>query len=356
MNAVVIHGKGDYRWETVPIPKPGPKEILVKVEAVGICAGDGKTFTGAERFWGKPGGDGSDCYMRLPVTPGHEFSGRVKALGEGSKAHHRVDLGDLVVSEQIVACGLCRFCKSGNYQVCPCHTVYGFQRETNGAMAEYMIFPEKARVHKIPEGVPSHHATFVEPLACSVHGVDLGKIQFDDVVVISGCGPVGLGMVAAARQKNPKKLIALDLFDWKLDIAKKAGADLVFNPAKCNLKEEIDRITNGYGCDVYIEVSGSGRSVQQGLDVITRLGRFVCFSVFNGDVVADWSLIGDVKEVRIFGGHLGPHCWPKAIDMVTKKQLPLDDIITHQFPLKDYYNGIQMVLNSSKSIKVMLIP
>ena len=102
--------------------------------------------------------------MRLPVTPGHEFSGRVKALGEGSKAHHRVDLGDLVVSEQIVACGLCRFCKSGNYQVCPCHTVYGFQRETNGAMAEYMIFPEKARVHKIPEGVPPHHATFVEPL------------------------------------------------------------------------------------------------------------------------------------------------------------------------------------------------
>ena len=102
--------------------------------------------------------------MRLPVTPGHEFSGRVKALGEGSKAHHRVDLGDLVVSEQIVACGLCRFCKSGNYQVCPDHTVYGFQRETNGAMAEYMIFPEKARVHKIPEGVPPHHATFVEPL------------------------------------------------------------------------------------------------------------------------------------------------------------------------------------------------
>ena len=67
-------------------------------------------------------------------------------------------------------------------------------------------------------------------------------------------------------------------------------------------------------------------------------------------------ILGDVKEVRIIGGHLGPHCWPKAIDMVTKKQLPLDDIITHQFPLKDYYNGIQMVLNSSKSIKVMLIP
>ena len=107
---------------------------------------------------------GQEPYMKLPVTPGHEFSGRVVALGEGSKGHHGVDVGDLVVSEQIVACGLCRFCKNGNYQVCPDHTVYGFQRETNGAMAGYMIFPEKARVHKIPEGVPPHHATFVEPL------------------------------------------------------------------------------------------------------------------------------------------------------------------------------------------------
>jgi len=325
----------------------------VKVEAVGICAGDGKVYIGAERFWGKPG---QEPYMKLPVTPGHEFSGRVVALGEGSKGHHGADVGDLVVSEQIVACGLCRFCKNGNYQVCPDHTVYGFQRETNGAMAGYMIFPEKAKVHKIPEGVPPHHATFVEPLACSVHGVELANIQFDDVVVISGCGPVGLGMVAAARQKNPKLLIALDLFDWKLDIAKKCGADLVFNPMNCNLKEEIDKLTDNYGCDAYIEVSGADKSVQQGLDILTRLGRFVCFSVFKGDVEADWSLIGDVKELRVIGGHLGPHCWPKAIQMVSKKQLPLDDIITHKFPLKDYQKGIEMVLNSSKSIKVMLMP
>ena len=152
----------------------------------------------------------------------------------------------------------------------------------------------------------------------------------------------------------------------------------------CNLKEEIDKLTDNYGCDAYIEVSGADKSVQQGLDILTRLGRFVCFSVFKGDVEADWSLIGtqfsfyhlkkkkkekkchfllpsisfsgDVKELRVIGGHLGPHCWPKAIQMVSKKQLPLDDIITHKFPLKDYQKGIEMVLNSSKSIKVMLMP
>ena len=87
-------------------------------------------------------------------------------------------------------------------KVCPDHTVFGFQCETNGAMAEYMIFPERAKVHKVPENVIAKHAAFVEPLACSIHGVELGNIQFNDVVVISGCGPIGLGMVAAASLKR----------------------------------------------------------------------------------------------------------------------------------------------------------
>ena len=159
--------------------------------------------------------------------------------------------------------------------------MYGFQKETNGAMAEYMIFPERAKVHKVPPSVSPKYAAFVEPLACSIHGVELGQIQFNDVVVISGCGPVGLGMIAAARLKSPKCLIALDLFEWKLEVAKKCGADVVLNPSQCNVKEEIEKLTEGYGCDVYVEASGNGASVQQGLDIITRQGRFVCFSVFK---------------------------------------------------------------------------
>ena len=145
--------------------------------------------------------------MRLPVTPGHEFSGQVVKLGPDAGAHHKVSMGDLVVSEQIIACQQCRFCQTGQYQVCPDHCIYGFHRETNGAMAEFMIFPAKARVHRVPQHVSAQHAAFVEPLACSIHGVELGNIQFNDVVVIAGCGPIGLGMVAAAKLKNPRLLI-----------------------------------------------------------------------------------------------------------------------------------------------------
>ena len=135
-----------------------------------------------------------------------------------------------------------------------------------------------------------------------------------------------------------------------------AGADLVWNPSKMDIKKEIDSLTENYGCDVYIEATGAGSSVVQGLNIISRMGRFVEYSVFGKEVTADWSIISDTKELKIIGGHLGPHCWPKAIDMVAKKQLPLDDMITHKLPLEKFEEGIQLVHNSKESIKVMLIP
>ena len=127
---------------------PGPGEILVQVEAVGICAGDAKTWDGAARFWG----NGKDLapYVEPPVIPGHEFSGRVVALGEGAgELHGGIGIGDLTVSEQIVPCAECRYCLRGNYQMCVPHHVYGFHQVTQGAMAEYLLYPAKARGHKV---------------------------------------------------------------------------------------------------------------------------------------------------------------------------------------------------------------
>ena len=121
--------------------------------------------------------------------------------------------------------------------------------------------------------------------------VAVGNISWNDVVVISGCGPLGLGMVAGARKKDPKCIVALDMMDWKLDVAKKCGADIVLNPSKCNLIDEIMKITEDLGCDVYIEATGAGSSVKQGLNILARLGRFVEYSVFGREVTCDWSII-----------------------------------------------------------------
>ena len=129
-------------------------------------------------------------------------------------------------------CWECRFCLTGKYWMCAVHDIYGFRQRTPGAMAEYVRFPAGALNYKVPASIPAQHAVFIEPLACSIHAVQRGDIEFQDVVVIAGAGPLGLGMVAAARMKEPAQLIAVDLNDARLEMAKLCGADLGLNPTR----------------------------------------------------------------------------------------------------------------------------
>ena len=353
MQAVVCHGPEDYRLEEMPVPTPGPEEIVIRVRSVGICASDLKCFTGAPLFWGDAHREG---YCQPPVIPGHEFVGEVVALGEGATAKYGLILGDTAISEQIVPCWACRFCKRGQYWMCQQHDIYGFRQKAFGAMAEYMLFPRDALNYKVPSTIPIEHAVYIEPLACAIHAVERGNIQFDDVVVIAGVGPLGLGMIAAARLKNPRLLIAIDLDEKRLDVAKACGADIGMNPRTTDVIEEVRGLTEGYGCDVYIEATGHPSAVEQGLHMIRKLGTFVEFSVMREPVTVDWTIIGDTKELNIHGAHLGPYCYPIAITMLEKGLLPMEHIVTHQLPLAHFREGIDIVASGRSSIKVTLTP
>jgi len=354
MRAVLCYGPEDYRLEEIPVPQVGPGEVLIKVAGVGICASDIKCYTGAPLFWGDEHRAG---YCQPPVVLGHEFSGIVVALGEGAGEKYGLAPGDLAVSEQIVPCWQCRFCRRGQYWMCDGkHDVYGFRQRTPGAMAEYMKFPADALNYKVPEGVTARQAVYIEPLACAIHAVQRAQIELGDVVVIAGCGPLGLGMVSAARLKNPGCLVALDLRNNRLQVAKKAGADLVMNPEEIDVVAEVRKLTDGYGCDVYIEATGQPSGVTQGLRMIRRLGTFVEFSVFRELVTVDWTIIGDTKELDIRGAHLGPYSYPLAMDMLSKGQAPVDDILTHTFPLEKYQEALELVYEANQSIKVVLTP
>ncbi len=353
MQAVVCHGPEDYRLEERPAPRPGPEEVLVRVKLAGICASDMKCYHGAPIFWGD---DTRVGYCEPPVTPGHEFVGQVVALGEGAGDKYGLKIGDMAISEQIVPCNHCRFCRSGQYWMCPNGSVYGFKQNAFGAMAEYMLFPRNARNYRIPESLSLEQAVYIEPLACAIHAVDRGNIKPGDVVVIAGAGPLALGMVAAARLKTPGLLIALDLMDNRLEVAKACGADLTMNPGKLDVVAEVLKLTEGYGCDVYIEATGSPAAVLQGLQMVRSLGTFVEFSVLRDAVTVDWTIIGDTKELDIHGSHLGPYCYPRAIDMLAKGLLPIDRIVTHQFPLSGYQAALDLVGAGNQSIKVALAP
>lgn len=353
MNAVMCHAPHDYRYEDVPIPHAEPGEIVIKVNACGVCASDIKCYTGAPLFWGD---ETRQPYVETPVIAGHEFIGEIVELGQGASQKYGLKIGDRAIAEQIVPCWECRYCKTGKYWLCQVHNIFGFQPVVNGGMAEFMKFPADALVHKVPSDMPIENAAMIEPLACSIHAVQRGEIEFGDTVVIAGAGTLGLGMIGAAKLKNPGLLISIDLQSKRLEAAKKLGADITLNPSNTDVVQEILDMTDGYGCDVYIEATGHPKAVEQGLHMIRKAGTFVEFSVMREPVTVDWTIIGDTKELNIHGSHLGPYTYPLAIDYIQKGLIDVSHIVTHQLQLKDYLTAFDMVQNGQDSIKVQLIP
>ncbi|GHV74631.1 erythritol/L-threitol dehydrogenase [Spirochaetia bacterium] len=351
MKALVAYSQTDYRLETAyPTPECGPDDIILKVEGCGICAGDLKCQHGAPMFWGdaiQPG------YVEPPFIPGHEFLGNVVEIGKNVKGYA---IGDRLTADQIIPCGECKFCKSGQYWMCQPHDIFGFKNTVNGGMAEYVRYPKNTVMHKVPKALPLDKALLIEPYGCSKHAVDRANIQCTDVVVISGAGTLGLGMVTYAALKNPRALISLDMADDRLAKAKAFGATHTFNPSKVDVAKEINTLTDGYGCDIYIEATGHPSSVIQGLGLIRKLGTFVEFSVFGDSTTVDWSIIGDRKELDVLGAHLSPYCFPFVIEGITKGTLKTDGMIKTTFKLEEWEKGFEYATGKHGDLKVALIP
>lgn len=355
MKAVICYAPKDYRLEEIPTPKANREDIVVKVGACGICASDVKCYQGAARIWGD---EKQPRYIKPPVVPGHEFVGEVVEIGSEAKRKHGLDVGDKAIAEQILPCWNCRFCDSGHYWMCQVHNIFGFQGGIDdGGFAEYMKYPKGSLVHKVPRELRFDIAAMIEPLACAIHAVDRADPKLNDVMVIAGMGPIGLCMLQVAKLRNPKLLIALEAKEERLSLATKLGADITINVLKDDPVLEVMNLTDNYGCDVYLEATGNPDAVVQGLRMIRKLGRFVEFSVLREPVIADWSIIGDVKELDVLGSHLGPYAYPVAIRYLNNGIVKVDEIVTHKFPLEEFHKALEY---SSKTlegaIKVLAIP
>jgi threonine dehydrogenase-like Zn-dependent dehydrogenase len=352
MLAVVTHGPKDYRIEEMPVPSPGPGEVLIEVGAVGICASDMKCWLGGPLFWGT---DGRSGYVEAPCIAGHEYAGRIVALGEGASNRHNVTLGDRVVAEQIVPCGECRFCRNNQYWMCQVHNIFGFKRHLNGGMAKYNLFPAKSLVHKVPESLTDGQAAYIEPMACAWHAVDRGEIAEGDTVVIGGVGNIGLCMLQIAKLFKPGRLIALDTKPYRLVLAKQLGADVVIDVSTEDAVAQVRELTDGYGCDVYIEASGNAAAINNGLQMIRKLGTFVEFSVLNEPSSINWTIIGDSKELNIHGSHLGPFCYPKVIDALESGAVDVTPLLADAYPLTEFDQAMQAAL-SGGVLKNLVVP
>jgi threonine dehydrogenase-like Zn-dependent dehydrogenase len=218
-----------------------------------------------------------------------------------------------------------------------------------------MIYPANARVHKIDPRISKQEAAYIEPLACAMHAVDRGEIKPGDTVVIAGVGNIGLCALQAARRYNPGQLIALDTKNYRLELARKLGADFAINPLEEDAVARVKSLTEGYGCDVYIEITGNAKAPQQGLAMIRRLGTLVAFSVLNEPATIDWNLVGDQKELNVHGSHLGPYCYPKTIKALADGSIDVKSLISATFPLAEFGAAMEAA-RSGDNLKTMVIP
>ncbi|MCL2035253.1 MAG: alcohol dehydrogenase catalytic domain-containing protein [Oscillospiraceae bacterium] len=356
MKALMCHGPKDYRYETVPVPEIDEDGVLIRVEACGVCAGDVKSYDGAAMFWGD--GNVLPRWNDPPCVAGHEFIGIVAAIGDKAAERHVLAVGDRAIAEQIVPCWECRYCRDGHYWMCEQAHIHGHQKEVaDGGMAEYIRYGKNDVVHKVDRSIPATHASMLEPLSCSVHTIERANIGFHDVVVVAGMGPIGLCKLQLAKLKNPRLLIAIDSKPKRLALAKELGADIALDFTACDVAEEVMKLTDGYGCDVYIHNSGHPSGVVQGLKMLRKLGRFVEFSVFSAETSVDWSVIGDRKELDVLGAHIsGLDGYPVAIDFLQRGVIKVDKIVTHTLPLEKWEEAFAKAKAGEDSIKVVLIP
>ena len=349
MKAVVSYAPYDNRYEDYPKPEAGPGELVLKVKGCGICAGDVKAYHGGIRIWGT---SPENRYIEAPCIGGHEYYGEVVEIGEGVEGY---ELGDVLVSEQIIPCGECEFCKKGVYWMCTRSAVFGFKQYANGGFAEYVKLTKNCINHKVPKEFTPEQAVLIEPIACGMHAVERADIRHSDVVVIAGLGAIGTSMVNIASLALPKMVIGIDVRENRLEMGRKYGADVVLNPMKCDVAEEIRKLTNGLGCDVYIEASGSPKSVTQGMDSLKNLGRYVQMGVFAEEVKADWNTIGDGKELTIIGSHLSGLTYNAVINGIASGEIKTEGLISHKFKLADWKEAFEKT-DAPDAMKIMLEP
>jgi L-iditol 2-dehydrogenase len=327
-----------------PIPEPGPGEILVSVDASGICAAD-------RAMWDATG----PWSLNFPFTPGHEFTGTVAALGDGAGEKHGLAVGDRAVAELNVTYGNDFYRARGLYHLSDSMDVLG--ATLDGAWAEYMIYPADAVVHKVPDGVSNAAACYTEPLANAIHGVERANIQFSDVVVVSGAGPIGMGMLQAARLKTPRKLILVNPGSAKRDLGLRLGADLAFHPDDSALDEALADLTDGRGADVFFEASGRTEAFTRGLGLIRKRGTLVVFGVYKAPVPVDLNVFGEFKELNVLGGHLAPFTYATALDLMARGLVDGDACVTHRFALEEFEAALTRKAEPGEvQIKVILEP
>jgi threonine 3-dehydrogenase len=325
----------------VPVPAPGPGEVLVRVQAASVCGTDLHIFN-----W-DPWAQGR---IHPPLIPGHEFAGVVAGVGRGVTT---VQEGDKVSAEMHVACGKCLQCRIGLAHVCQHVRILGV--DANGAFAGYAIIPE-TNIWKLSPNIPHDYASLLDPLGNAVHTVLAGTIAAK-YVAVTGCGAIGLFSIAVAKACGAAAVFAIEVNAHRRGVATTMGADLALDPAKDNVEEQILEATGGTGVDVLLEMSGHPAAMQLGFALLRTGGRASLLGIPSRPVELDFArdIIFKGATVQGINGRKMFETWFQMEALLATGKLNLEPAITHRLRLDEFRRAMEL-LQSGEAIKVILTP
>jgi threonine 3-dehydrogenase len=325
----------------VPIPSYGSDEVLVEVKAASICGTDMHIYRWDS--W-------AESRVHPPIIVGHEVCGEVVARGD---AVREPEIGEFVSLESHVICNTCPFCRTGQGHICENTSLIGVDRD--GGFAEYIAI-DAQNAWPNPPGTPLEIAVVQENFGNAVHtafSVDLRAMK----VLVTGCGPVGLMTIATARAIGARAIYATDIYPYRIDFARRLGADLALHAVEDSVIEEIFKATEGEGVDVLLEMSGAPEAIDQGFTLLKPGGYASLLGVTPGPIEFDWNHHIVFKSARVVGisGRRLWQTWYQARGLIRSGAVDLTPLVTHHFKLEEFDQAFE-VMASGESGKVMLTP
>ena len=335
MKALVMHEYKKLSYEDVPTPEPKKGEVRVRLKTTCVCGSDVHGF------------DGSTGRRQPPVIMGHESSGVIDKLGEGVEGY---TVGDRVTFDSTVYCGTCEMCKKGFVNLCGTRQVLGVSCDDYnraGCFAEYVVVPAYI-LYRLPDNVTFPQAAMVEPLSVAYHAATRTTIGPEDKAVICGVGTIGLLTLQVVKSFGVKQLIAVDIDDKKLDIAKEHGATDVVNSRDPDAVEQILKLTDG-GATVALDATGINATLDLCLRSVGLAGKVILIG--NVAPKTDFPLQSVVtRQISIFGSCASAGEYPECLDLISEGKVDVDSVLSKIVPLSEGHEWMTKIYNGEDGL------
>jgi L-iditol 2-dehydrogenase len=339
VKVAVWYGGKDIRIEDTSKPRAGPSESVIRVKAVGICGSDLHSFESLSK-------------RRIPpLVMGHEFAGIVEEIGRESPDN--IAVGDRVVVNPVIHCGICEECLSGRTNICRARRHLGV--DLPGGFAEYVRVPSNL-CYRISPSTSFEEAALTEPLSVGTHATSVANLKHGDIVLILGSGIIGLSCLIAAREKA-KMIVVSDMFDFRLNFARLFGADATIDAGATDTVEEVQRITSGRGVDVAIEAVGVEQTVRQAVSSVKRGGEVTIVGNLEENVRLNIPQITG-REIQVNG------CYGRTnrdfrdtLKLLERDRSSIGRLVTHTFPLDRISDAFETSsTQKNNAMKVLVLP